>query len=166
MAGDGRKVARAGHCTDAAGIICLDLLFTVDGETAEDAAERFRGGEPFLDIFTEVNIDPTLAPIGGRVNCLFTTDVPPESRTSPDFLAVTGLDGENTSTTATLTDPTGAEVAGFFAVFREFDSLEPGEQAAVAASLGDRLVLEDVDIVVDPRIGVYDRASGAVETLR
>ena len=51
-------------------------------------------------------------------------------------------------------------------MFREFDSLDPAEQAAVAASLGDQLVLEGVDIVVDPRIGVYDLASGTVETLR
>lgn len=152
----------------ASGIVCLKIIVTESVDTADSAASRLADGESFDDVFTEANIDPTLAETVGDIGCVPQDQLPPPEPSTPIADALYALDTNNRVETAEAENADGS-IGGLLVFFSALDELQDQDAVAVLegvrASSGVRILVEDLDISVDPRFGVFDLETASVIAL-
>lgn len=150
---------------EASGIACPSLMLTATPDLADEAADRLNGGEAFADVFTELNTEPSLQATGGINGCFALAQLGPDVEATPDGAALYAVNSDDPATSASIVGPDGSDV-GFVVAFRPFDELTPEEQTQVLTTaeqiIGPRLLLEDLDISVDPRYGAFDPTTTSV----
>lgn len=153
---------------DAAPIACGRLLVTDSLESGADAVERLEGGEEFTDVLTDLNIDPQLAEVEGDAGCFTSDQFPAGPDTGPEVAALFSISAAMPYAVAPTIGPDGTENALIFA-FSPFDQLDEPVAEPVLTQLretvGLQLLVDDLDVDVDSRYGVFDSATATVVPL-
>jgi len=152
---------------EAAGVSCPTVMSAETPDAANAAVERLGAGEAYDIVFSETNVDPQLVEAGGRVPCLPIDQFPPESRESPDVVALVAINADNPFVAAEIPGASGA--VGIVVGFRPFDDLNDQEANDVAntirAAAATNIDVESVDVHVASRYGTFDTATGTVVAL-
>ena len=146
------------------GSICLSAIVTETKADAADAATQLDGGADFATVFTEANIDPTLAADVGALPCITAADLDNAAGT-PLIDAAATMSADDPTATTELRDDTGQPVAWAVLSFRTFDELPPADADFVTSSIDVSAAAAEADIHVDPRYGTFDPVLGQVIAL-
>jgi hypothetical protein len=146
---------------DGSGITCPELIVTDTFVLAEEAVVRLDGGEEFAAVFADLNVDPGLDATTGRFACVLRSELSADVLDTPDVAALRAVSADAPHVAAEIVDPVNGDF-GVVIAFRGYDTLDDDDRAQVDAAIAPRIVVEDLDVHVDPRFGRFDPASGSV----
>lgn len=142
--------------------VCIQQLVTVEQAEAEAAAERIEGGEDFVDVATELSIQPEIAASGDEGTCIARTQLagvfPEEAETATTGDVIGPADAQGAWLLVRIWD----EREGTFEDARaQLEEQVPNEgQEAAAARVSEAYASADIEI--DPRYGTWDAEQGTV----
>lgn len=144
----------------ASGSICVELIALASRADAEVAVVALDDGTPFSEVFTASNSDPSLDATAGRVGCLALAELDIDGG-NPLVDSIVDMNAANPHAIALLPGETAETDLYVVSRFIPFDELGPDETPTVTSA---QLSADDLglDIFIDPHIGTYDNATGAV----
>lgn len=146
---------------ETSGIACLSAIVVEDEATATAALGELEAGADFTTVFAANNLDESLTPTNGVIPCLGPEDIANNAATP--FVAVgAAMSPDEPLAVAPLLDTTGAEFGWVVLSFRSFDELDATETDQLTGLIDVSEAAAAADVMVDPRYGTFDAATGTV----